>query len=137
MAEQAIDLVPNLVIGRKSNGRSRYDAVAKRALVLRCLQPGVSLAATALAHGLNANLLRKWVVKYARDHGMPRLPRRRKDLPAVLLPVQSAAESAIEKASARRAGHLEICVGSAMIRIIGAVDMAQLRAVIDCLTSRA
>lgn len=26
-----------------------------------CLQPGVSMAAVAMAHGLNANLLRRWV----------------------------------------------------------------------------
>ena len=134
---QAVDLVPNLVLGRKSNGRSRYDAVAKRELVLRCLQPGVSLAATALAHGLNANLLRKWVVKYTRDHGMPRPPRRNKDLPAVLLPVQAVAETTLERSSGRVAGQLEVRIGSAMIRIIGAVDVRQLRTVIDCLTSRA
>jgi hypothetical protein len=64
MAEHSIDLVPNLLRGHKSNGRSIYDREAKRELVRRCLQPGVSLAATALAHGLNANLLRKWVVKH-------------------------------------------------------------------------
>ena len=28
----------------------------------RCQQPGVSVAATALAHGLNASLLRKWIM---------------------------------------------------------------------------
>jgi len=53
MAEHSIDLVPNLIRGRKSNGRSMYHAEAKRELVRRCLQPGVSLAATAVAHGLN------------------------------------------------------------------------------------
>ncbi len=63
MAEHSIDLVPNLLRGHKSNGRSMYHREAKRELVRRCLQPGVSLAATALAHGLNPNLLRKWVVK--------------------------------------------------------------------------
>ncbi len=62
MSEHSIDLVPNLIRGRKSNGRSMYHAAAKRELVRRCLQPGVSLAATAVAHGLNPNLLRKWVV---------------------------------------------------------------------------
>jgi transposase-like protein len=62
MSEHSIDLVLNLIRGRKSNGRSMYHAAAKRELVRRCLQPGVSLAATAVAHGLNPNLLRKWVV---------------------------------------------------------------------------
>ena len=48
MSEHSIDLVPNLLVGHKSNGRSIYDREAKRELVRRCLQPGVSLAATAL-----------------------------------------------------------------------------------------
>lgn len=40
--------VPILVLDRKSNGRAIYDPEAKRALVQQCLQPGVSVAATAL-----------------------------------------------------------------------------------------
>lgn len=63
MSEPSLDLVPDLVRRRKSNGRCVYDKAAKRELVRRCLLPGVSLARTALEHGLNANLLRKWVVK--------------------------------------------------------------------------
>lgn len=136
MAEQALDLVANLIVGRKSNGRSRYDAVAKRALVLKCLQPGVSLAATAMAHGVNANLVRKWVVQYARDNGLPRLARRSRDLSAVLVPVKSCAEPAAAAVSAA-IGQLEICRAGATIRIIGRVDAAQLRCVIDCLAGRA
>src|SRR5258708_38479852 len=62
--ERTTDLVPNLVRGHKRNGRNLYNRDAKRELVQRCLRPGVSLAATALAHGVNANLLRKWVVMY-------------------------------------------------------------------------
>lgn len=52
---------PMLVLDRKSNGRAIYDPEAKRALVQQCLQPGVSVAATALRAGVNANLLRKWI----------------------------------------------------------------------------
>jgi transposase len=62
MSEHSLDLVPNLVRRRKSNGRCVYDKAAKRELVRRCLLPGVSLARTAMEHGVNANLLRKWVV---------------------------------------------------------------------------
>jgi hypothetical protein len=35
-------------------------------LVELCKGPGVSVAGTALAHGINANLLRRWVVKYSK-----------------------------------------------------------------------
>lgn len=43
------------------DGRRRYDPASKDRLVEACLQPGVSLAGLALQHGVNANLLRKWV----------------------------------------------------------------------------
>ena len=49
------------VVGVLRNGRRRYDPASKRRLVEACLQPGVSLAGVAMQHGLNANLLRKWV----------------------------------------------------------------------------
>jgi transposase len=52
-----------VVTGERRNGRRRYDAQSKEALARACLQPGVSLAGMALKHGVNANLLRKWVVK--------------------------------------------------------------------------
>ena len=31
-------------------------------VIRECLRPGVSIAAVALAHSLNANMLRKWVI---------------------------------------------------------------------------
>lgn len=53
-----------LVVGHRSNGRCCYDSEAKRELVEACLQPGVSVARMALEHGVNANLLRKWINQY-------------------------------------------------------------------------
>src|SRR5580692_10594721 len=38
-----------------------HDRQAKRELVEACLMPGVSVAGLALKHGINANLLRKWI----------------------------------------------------------------------------
>ena len=54
------------VVGVLRNGRRRYDPASKRRLVEACLQPGVSLAGLALRHGVNANLLRKWVIGHQR-----------------------------------------------------------------------
>ena len=42
--------------------RRRHSAEFKASVVEECLRPGVSIAAVALAHGLNANMLRKWVI---------------------------------------------------------------------------
>ena len=43
------------------NGKRRFDPVEKERLIDACLEPGVSVAGLALAHGINANQLRKWV----------------------------------------------------------------------------
>ena len=44
--------------------RRRHGPEFKEQVIAACLQPGVSVAAIALANGLNTNMLRKWV----RDH---------------------------------------------------------------------
>jgi transposase len=61
MTENMTVLSRPLVAGRKRDGRRRYDPEAKRELVEACLRPGVSVARMALDHGVNANLLRKWI----------------------------------------------------------------------------
>jgi transposase len=60
------------VISVLPNGRRQYDPVAKERLIGACLEPGVSVARLALDHGINANLLRNWVVKrrYQKKHGL-------------------------------------------------------------------
>jgi transposase-like protein len=44
--------------------RRRHDPEFKRQVIEACLQPGVSVAAIALANGLNANYLRRWVKEH-------------------------------------------------------------------------
>jgi len=41
--------------------RGRYSNEFKRELVRACEAPGVSTASVALANGVNANLLRRWI----------------------------------------------------------------------------
>lgn len=48
------------LMGRRR--RRRHSAQFKAAVVEECMRPGVSVAAVALAHSLNANMLRKWVI---------------------------------------------------------------------------
>ncbi|MDT7836261.1 IS66-like element accessory protein TnpA [Aquabacterium sp. OR-4] len=44
-----------------SQSRRRHDADLKSKVIAACKEPGASVAAVALAHGLNANLVRKWL----------------------------------------------------------------------------
>jgi transposase len=56
---------PKPEIQKPATGRrhARYSDEFKRQVVAACLEPGVSKAAIALANGLNANMLRRWVVE--------------------------------------------------------------------------
>jgi hypothetical protein len=45
--------------GRRT--RRRHPADFKHGVIQACMQPGVSIAAIALANGLNTNMVRKWV----------------------------------------------------------------------------
>jgi len=49
--------------------RGRYSNEFKQKLIAACNAPGVSTAAIALANGINANLLRRWVTE-VRDSGL-------------------------------------------------------------------
>jgi transposase len=44
-------------------GRRRHTPEFKLRIVQACQQPGVSIAAVALANSLNANMVRKWVIE--------------------------------------------------------------------------
>lgn len=49
--------------------RRRHSPEFKAAVVAECSRHGVSIAAVALANGLNANLVRRWVI--AHEHSAP------------------------------------------------------------------
>jgi transposase len=127
MTERVVDLVPGLVRGQKSNGRCVYDRDAKRELVRRCRQPGVSVAALALAHGLNANLLRKWITMAGRGGGGDD-----ERAAPVMLPVSMQRTLPV----AREVGDLEVVLPGGTVRIRGHVSREALQVVIDCLSRR-
>lgn len=47
---------------QSSSRRRVHSAELKAQVIETCRQPGASVAAVALSHGLNANLVRKWLV---------------------------------------------------------------------------
>ncbi len=120
-------------------GRRTYTAEYKRSVVEECDEPGVSVAGVALTHRINANLLRRWIVRHHRESAAKS--------PTVLLPVSvrraSPAFGADNGASTattnrRRAGAaaIEIEVYGARIHLRGSVDAQRLRAVLDVLSQR-
>jgi transposase-like protein len=137
MLERLMGLVEGLVCGQGITGKAKYDPAAKAELVRRCCQPGVSVAGMALAHGVNANLLRKWIRKsqQAGDKSAQG---------AVLLPVrlmpdmsQSLASSPPQSTPAACSeGSIELAFSGNRIILRGAVQASTLWTVMDCLSRR-
>jgi transposase len=90
MDEDAPKLQVRLV-GR--DGRCRYDTASKDRLVATCLQPGVSVSRLALEHGVNANLVRKWVKRAREERALPAV--------SAFVPVQIASDICSSSASGR------------------------------------
>ena len=84
------------ITGVTSDGRRRYDPASKDRLVEACLEPGVSLAGLALQHGVNANLLRKWVEKRRQPQSKSGPPsERRLPEPMAFVRVETSPELAL------------------------------------------
>ena len=116
-------------------GRRTYSRQYKREIVEECSAAGASIAAIALSHGINANIVRKWIVQ----HRAGALAERAALMPVVLtpsgaLPAATAAEQ--PQRSSRCAGVIEIELPGAQLRIRGAADAAALRVILDALVKR-
>lgn len=107
-------------ISRPGRGRYRRRSLdEKRRIVEACLAPGASVAGIALAHGVNANLVRKWIGKYrAGDWGTAWLP--------VCVEAPAAAAEVGDAP-----GVIEIELAGARLRLTGRVDGATLERVLE------
>jgi transposase len=118
-------------VALKRRPRRRRSLAEKLAIVHECLEPGASLAGVALAHGANANMVRKWVVKYQQG-GYGRLPAATPAmLPVVVKPSPAARRS-------RRIEPplpvVEIELRRGVVRVHGA-DARLLQTLIDALSA--
>jgi transposase len=136
MSEKSVEIVAGLVTKQGVTGRRTYSAEAKRALVELCTVPGVSVAAMALQHGVNANLLRRWIMQYLAAKPSGARPaasgKSAATLLAVTTPLPKATRTSISPDS-----YVEIIFVAATIRVHGAVDARVLSVVLDCLAQRA
>jgi transposase len=117
-------------------GRRTYSREYKLEVVEECSAPGVSVAAVALSHRINANLVRRWIVRH-RSGRLVRGP----GAPATLLPVTLSAPSARVDVAPPRVKHsavgvIEIELEVGRIRVRGAVDATALRTVLEVLAKR-
>ncbi len=138
------------VAGISDMPRRQHEKAFKAELVEQCLVPGASVAAVALAGGVNANLLFKW----RRDHlRSKRLSGAVSSSSTVLVPVQvttgmdtgvgqsqssapslaSAPMAVVTQRAARVAGTIELDIAGATLRLRGPVDEVSLYSVLRAL----
>ena len=138
------------VAGISGASRRQHEKSFKAELVEQCLVSGASVAAVALAGGVNANLLFKW----RRDHlRSKRLNGVQPSSSTVLVPVQlalamdadvghsrpsassspSTPTAVVSQRTARIAGTIELDITGAVLRLRGPVDEASLCSVLRAL----
>jgi transposase len=118
------------------NGRRFFSEAHKHAVVEKCLVPGASVSAVALAHGFNTNLVRKWIIKHQAGRAIARsagalLPVSVIEPPAITTRISK--RGAGKRAPERASGWIEIEIGAARLIVRGQVEVAQLRLVLDAL----
>lgn len=120
------------------NGRRYFSNTHRDAVVAKCLVPGVSLAAVALANGFNANLVRKWVrqrqARNASANATTKLvPVAIAQEEARLLPEGLVTRRAAAPVSAADCGSMQLRIGAIELVLQGTVDREQLSLVLKAL----
>lgn len=117
--------------GARRGPYRKHSLEAKRAIVRECLAPRASVAAVALAHGINANLVRKWITKHRAGEyggeskaGMTLLPVTVRDA----APAMSSNPPALPLK-----GHIDIELAVGRVRVHGRVEAEALRTVLTSL----
>jgi len=116
-----------------NRSRRTYAQHFKQEIVAQCLIPGASVSAIALSHGINANVIRKW------------LPRREPETAAALatmLPVtvEPVAQEVTRKAPAQvtlgaARPAIELSLAGATVRLPAGFDPAELRSIVQILAA--
>ena len=111
-------------------GRRWYTDLFKASVVEQCARSGVSVAKVALGHGLNANLVRKWINADRVERGIDDAS----GLPVALIPV-SVSDSLQQpgRGDCVVMPALELRVGKVAVSLLSGATAEQLRAIVQAL----
>lgn len=104
---------------RTRRRRRTHSPEFKAKVVAACRQPGVSIAAVALANQLNANLLRRWVVMQERAQAANGIEAIRAAPARLIAPDAAFVPLAVERAGADAVQEIviELRRGSMMVKV--------------------
>ena len=116
----------------RSRPRRNHTVEQKRVVVAECRVPGASLSSVALRHGMNANMVRKWVVQ---EQAGTLVAAKRGRKPSVLPVVLSGETCNVEpiEAAKRRDLRVEIETSRGVMRVVGEVDAAMMDALLTAM----
>ena len=121
------------------NTKRRHSVAFKRKILELIEQPGVSVAAVALEHGVNANLVFKWRrAKLERQRG-PRVARQPVLLPVCVDPQGSflTVPAPEPDGPVHKDGVIEVQINGVRLLLRGSVDAASVRSVLLALRETA
>lgn len=131
MSEGIEEIARRLVVGRKRDGRSIYDAQAKAELIEICRRGGVSMAKLARECGVNANQLSSWVRQRERAVVAARAPSREVvEVAAAFVPMQVEPPAPTQSACAIS---LQARLPNGVVVDLAGCDFQQASQVIDAL----
>ena len=107
--------------------RRTYSRQFKAEVAAQCLRPGASVSAIALSHGINANVIRKWLPSSPK----PAIAMAHAGRAPVLLPVTIEPDAAPPAALPP----IELSVHGATLRLPPGFDAQDLRSIVQVLRS--
>jgi len=124
----------------KNSSRRVRSAEFKARILSECRQPGASVSAVAIAHGLNTNVVRKWLAGRGLKRMSAAAPAARGTAPALqFVPVEVPRSELVVAAPAAQTDiRIELQRGGLHVKLqcaatAGALYAAQLRALADAL----
>ena len=118
--------------------KRRHSAAFKRKILELVEQPGASVAAVALEHGVNANLVFKWRKAKLDRRRSPRVIHQPVLLPVSVDPQESplTVPAPQPERATRNEGVIEVEIGGTRVLLRGSVDPVNVRSVLlalrDC-----
>ena len=116
-----------------NRSRRTYAQRFKQDVVTQCLVPGASVSAIALSHGINANVIRKWLPRREPETGAALATM----LPVTIEPVAPVvtrkAPMQVTRGAARPA--IELSLAGATVRLPAGFDPAELRSIVQILAT--
>lgn len=114
-----------------TRARRTYPRQFKSEVVAQCLLPGASVSAIALSHGINANVIRKWLPQRGPGTSVVR---------TTMLPVTIQSESSVATPrsgmrGSRDAAPIELTLAGATVRLPAGFDPRELRSIVQILVA--